>query len=47
MKRVSILIAAALMFTLVSCDNSNKKNTSAHTDSKQNTNITKTDHIMA
>jgi thioredoxin len=47
MKRVSILIAAALMFTLVSCDNSNKKNTSAHTDSKKNTNITKTDNNMA
>lgn len=46
MKRATILIAAALIFTLASCDNSNKKSESVSAESKQETNTTNTENNM-
>jgi len=47
MKKATILMAAALIFTLASCDNSKQKSASGNAESKQEINITKTENNMA
>ncbi|MBK5194640.1 MAG: thioredoxin [Proteiniphilum sp.] len=46
MKRATILMAAALIFTLASCSNSNQKSASESAESKQETNTINTDNNM-